>query len=246
MSAVTSRSQQQSRGFPFKTAQTDSVQIWLSQRWHISRTWQSVLRWQTIPIFLFYCSLCTLLLFDSPCSAYTTGTSRQCSQAPMANGSLSHTTDNIIFCPCPLKMPFYGPLRSHWDSARVLANPLIPRAQLSNATKLFYSVVPCATSFERGSKNKGKLVQPVSSHCLSNTPFHVVRRYLFIFFWRIYIDLLNIADLLICPHHKLLCSVCKKHNTCCLSINVYFSVADLASTGYFNWAKLVINRWQQV
>lgn len=151
---MTSRSQRQSRGFPFKTAQSDFVQVWLSHRWHVPHAWQSVLTWQNIPIFLFYCSLCTLLLVDY-CSirltlSSTTGTSRQCSEAPMANGSLSQTTDNIIFCPCPLKMPFYGPWRSHWDSAPALANPLIPRAQLSNATKAFLFCCALCHQFWKG------------------------------------------------------------------------------------------------
>lgn len=74
---------------------------------------------------------------------------------------------------CPFNKPFYRSLRSHWDSAGEPAKPLIPGAQLSDIVRAFLFCCALCHKFERGSKNKGKLEQPVSSHCISNTLFHV-------------------------------------------------------------------------
>lgn len=67
-------------------------------------------------------------------------------------------------------------------------------AQLSNTVRAVFSFC-CALclKFERGSKNKGKLEQPVSSHCISKTRFHVVCWCLFILFWE---------DLYRCAKHR--------------------------------------------
>lgn len=117
------------------------------------------------------------------------------------------TTDNVTFF--LFSAPFYRSLRSHWDSAAEPAKPPVPGLNFLTLLGLFYSVVPCALSLKGALKIKKKLEQPVSSHCISNTLFHVVCCCLFILVCRIYIDVLNIENLLIYPLHKLSCNVCK-------------------------------------
>lgn len=98
--------------------------------------------------------------------------------------------------------PSYRSLRSHWDSAAEPAKPPVPGLNFLTLLGLFYSVVPCALSLKGALKMlKKKLEQPVSSHCISNTLFHVVCCCLFILVCRIYIDVLNIENLLIYPLH---------------------------------------------
>lgn len=107
----------------------------------------------------------------------------------------SLTESEATFCPSPSG----GSSRSHWDSAPALRKATATgAAQPSNARKAFLS--RCHQFGEGGSKNKGKVVRAVSSRCLSSSALSccVLSVCLSSFlFQRIYIDLLNIENLLI-------------------------------------------------
>lgn len=73
-----------------------------------------------------------------------------------------------------------GPLRTFVDNLRASH---ILLAQLSDTVKVFFflnSVCDLCLCIKRGSKNKRKLEQPVSSQHISNTLFHGVGCCLFI------------------------------------------------------------------
>lgn len=104
--------------------------------------------------------------------------------------SRSQTTDDATFCTSPLKKLLQTdlPRKSLGFCARALESHWYRRGgglSLLTLRKLFYPVVPCATSFERGAlKIKGEVARAVSSHCLSSRrSFMLCGICLFIFFF---------------------------------------------------------------
>lgn len=102
------------------------------------------------------------------------------------------------------------------DNLRVIH---ILMAQLSGTVKAFSlsfffpnSICDLCLQIKRGSKNKRKLAQPVSSQRESNTPFHVVTCCLFTRFWRISMDDLNIEHLFLHNHICLHVTSTMPHN----------------------------------
>lgn len=120
---------------------------------------------------------------------------------------------------------FISPVDSSLDLYEPSADNLrvihIPMAQLSGSVKAFSlsffffsnSICDLCLQIKRGSKNKRKLAQPVSSQRESNTPFHVVTCCLFTRFWRISMDDLNIEHLFFHNHICLHVTSTMHHNT---------------------------------
>lgn len=123
----------------------------------------------TIPALCLCCHSHALLSFDLTClvPSIAAGTSGRADRNPVV------VRPRTTFCPSPLKKKLLQtdlPRKSLGFCARALESHWY-RAGLSLLTlrKLFYPVVPCATSFERGAlKIKGEVARAVSSHCLSS------------------------------------------------------------------------------
>lgn len=121
---------------------------------------------------------CCAAVFTPPIPSSTAATSGRTDRKPVSQLLQSEAT----FCPSPLKTPFGGSsTESLGFCARASEATDTGGLSLLTLWKLFYPVVPCATSFKRGAlKIKGKLCELSAVTAYQAALFHVVW-YLFVY-----------------------------------------------------------------